>query len=205
PLVLWWTGDPRGHETLIRDLANECSRLILDLPDPQADVEALRLGLDPAICPFSRDVAWFGLARWRELVAQFFDPPCPSEALGRIDSIHIEAVAHEAGRTPRVAIWLAAWLAGQLGWEPQGRPGSSSSSAETTLQAGFLGPQGAIAVRITTTPDHAAAATEPRIMAVTVTARGRDGRGAEHFRVARPAIDATAVRIDAASGDLCRL
>jgi hypothetical protein len=40
---------------------------------------------------------------------------------------------------------------------------------------------------------------------VTVTARGRDGRGAEHFRVARPAIDATAVRIEAASGDLCRL
>ena len=36
------------------------------------------LGLDPAICPCSRDTAWFGLTRWRELVAQFFDPSLPS-------------------------------------------------------------------------------------------------------------------------------
>ncbi len=43
-------------------------------------------------------------------------------------------------------------------------------------------------------------------MGVTITAKGADGRpGAEHFRLARPSIDATAVRVDAASGDLCRL
>jgi len=207
PIVLWWTGDPRRHEALFRDLADECSRLILDLPDPGADVEALRLGLDPALCPFSRDVAWFGLARWRELVAQFFDPPCPSKALGRIDAVHITAFAppSEANRTPRIAVWLAAWLAGQLGWEPQGQPGLDTSSAESALHAEFLGPPGTITVRITTRPDHSGSISEPRVMGVTITAKGPEGRGAEVFSLVRPAIDSTAVRVDAESVELCRL
>jgi hypothetical protein len=36
PMVLWWTGDPRLHPELFRDLGDECTRLILDLPDPDA-------------------------------------------------------------------------------------------------------------------------------------------------------------------------
>ena len=51
PMVLWWTGDPRKHEHLFRDLADECSRLVLDLPDPGAEAGALRLGLEPSLCP----------------------------------------------------------------------------------------------------------------------------------------------------------
>src|SRR4051794_20017892 len=73
PFVLWWTDDPRSTEALFRDLAGECSRLILDLPDPLAEPGAVRFGLDPATNPFARDTAWFGITRWRELVAQFFD------------------------------------------------------------------------------------------------------------------------------------
>ena len=205
PMVLWWTGDPRRHEALFRDLGDECSRLILDLPDPAADVGALRLGLDPSICPFSRDVAWFGLARWRELVAQFFDPPCPSDVLGRIEAVEIDAVAppDQADRTPRVAVWLAAWLAGQLGWKPQGRPAASTTPSETTLRAGFLGPRGAVAVRIATWPEPSIAG--PRIMGVTIRAAGAGGGGAELFSLARPAIDSTAVRVHAENAESCRL
>jgi glucose-6-phosphate dehydrogenase assembly protein OpcA len=205
PMFLWWTGDPRPHEALFRDLADECSRLILDLPDPGADAEALRLGLDPTVSPFSRDIAWFGLTRWRELIAQFFDPPCPAEALGRVDSVHIVAFGPEADRTPRIAIWLAAWLAGQLGWEPQGRPALSTSPSETAIQAEFVGPHGPIAVRISTRPDHSAALTEPRLMGVTITTKGTEGRGADRFVLVRPAIDSTSVRVDAETADSCRL
>ena len=78
PFVLWWTTDPRLNEALFRDLGDECSRLLLDLPDPGTPAAALHLGLDPAICACSRDTAWYGLTRWRELVAQFFDPTVPS-------------------------------------------------------------------------------------------------------------------------------
>ena len=51
PMVLWWTSDPREHESLFRDLADECSRLVLDLPDPGTAAGALRLGLDPVALP----------------------------------------------------------------------------------------------------------------------------------------------------------
>jgi glucose-6-phosphate dehydrogenase assembly protein OpcA len=205
PMVLWWTGDPRQHEALFRDLADECSRLILDLPDPGADVEALRLGLDPSVSRFSRDVAWFGLTRWRELIAQLFDPPCPTEALGRVESVHVVAFGPDADRTPRIAVWLAAWLAGQLGWKPQGQPARSTSPAETAIEAEFLGPLGPVAVRISTRPDQSATLTEPRVIGVTITMQGPEGRGFERFGLVRPAIDSTAVRIDAETADSCRL
>ncbi len=206
-MVLWWNGDPRQNEQLFRDLADECSRLILDLPDPETDVEALRLGLDPSICPFSRDVSWFGLARWRELVAQFFDAGCSGDALVRIESVQITAAApaDRADRTPRIAIWLAAWLAGQLGWEPQGSPNRDAADDEVGLQAAFRGPQGNVAVRIATRPDHSGTIREPRVIEVSVTARGADGRGSERFHLVRPTVDSTAVQVHAESAELCRL
>ena len=101
PFVLWWTDDPRPDERLFRDLAAECSRLILDLPDPGTGPEALRLGLDPSINPFARDTAWFGITRWREMVAQFFDGPDPAQALGKIASVEVRAeVPRPRGRPP---------------------------------------------------------------------------------------------------------
>ncbi len=205
PMVLWWPGDPRLNEALFRDLADECSRLILDLPDPGTELDAVQLGLDPAVCPFSRDTAWFGLTRWRELVAQFFDPTCAVGALDRIDSVHIVAFAREPARTPRIAVWLAAWMAGQLGWRSQGRPERSSSPSETALHAEFLGPRGIIPVRISTRPSHAGSWPEPRVIGVTITAKGPDGQGGETFRLSRPEPDSTAVRVEAETRDLCGL
>ena len=53
----------------------------------------------------SRDTAWFGLTRWRELVAQFFDPPCHHEPLTSIDSVTIDALSPSNDATPRLAVW----------------------------------------------------------------------------------------------------
>jgi hypothetical protein len=202
PMVLWWTGDPRSHEALFRDLADECARLVLDLPDPGADPDALRLGLDPAVCHFSRDVVWFGLTRWRELIAQFFDPPCAAGSLGAIDAVQIEALAPESARVPRVAIWLVAWLAGQLGWTPQGQPRRWFNPAEGTLQADFLGPAGPVTVLIATQA-FPTVPPVPRLMGVTMTAKG--SAGGEVFRLARPKPDAPGVLIKAETDHLCRL
>ncbi len=206
PMVLWWTGDPREHEALFRDLAGDCSRLVLDLPDPSAEVGALRLGLDPAVCPFSRDVAWFGLHRWRELVASFFDPPCPADTLARIDSVQIQAFvpAADFGRTPRIAVWLASWLAGQLGWEPKGRPEVMKSLDQMTLRATFQGPIAEVVVQIATHADDSGRIPEPRIAGLTITGRGANG-GVERFSLDRPSIDSSAVRVDAENAECCRL
>jgi glucose-6-phosphate dehydrogenase assembly protein OpcA len=197
PFVLWWTDDPRNDETLFRDLGHECSRLILDLPDPGTDPTAIRLGLDPAICPFSRDTAWFGLTRWRELIAQFFDPPCHTDMLARINSVEIEAHAPTAGAPPRLAVWLAAWLAGQLGWKPAGRPEREAGR----LKATFLGPAGPIPVSIRTeaSPELAVA----QLSGTTLTAQGPDG--AETFRLLRSSIRSPEVHIKVDSATHCAL
>jgi glucose-6-phosphate dehydrogenase assembly protein OpcA len=197
PFVLWWTNDPRAEEPLFRDLGDECSRLLLDLPDPGAEAAALRLGLDPAICPYSRDTAWFGLTRWRELIAQFFDPPCHLEPLARIDSVRIDAVSPRAGSIPRLAVWLAAWLAGQLGWEQRDRPERSAGR----LKAGFRGPSGPIAVEIVA--ESAPGLFTAQLNGTTLTTRGPDG--AETFQLRRKSPTSPEIEIKVDSPDYCTL
>ena len=136
PFVLWWTDDPRSDEALFRDLGDECSRLILDLPDPGADPAAIRLGLDLTVSRYSRDTAWFGLTRWRELIAQFFDPPGHQEALASIDSVTIEAEAPGDRARPAAR---PAWPSGS----PPGSPASSSGGP----RAGPSGRRGSSAPR----------------------------------------------------------
>jgi glucose-6-phosphate dehydrogenase assembly protein OpcA len=203
PMVLWWTTDPRQHEALFRDLGDESSRLFLDLPDPGTPADALRLGLDPAICACSRDTVWFGLTRWREHVAQFFDPPCHHETLERIDSVQIEVLSPDPSVPPRLAVWLVAWLAGQLGWKPQGQPVNKSGPSGSSFRAAFLGPLGTLAVEIVTQPPPSQASAIPAIQALTITARGPEG--VESFHVARVAPDSPDVRVEAHAPEYCRL
>ncbi len=197
PFVLWWTYDPRLDEALYRDLADECSRLILDLPDAGTDPAAIRLGLDPEINIHGRDTAWFGLARWREMIAQFFDPPCPGDTPAQIDSVSIRAVSPTGDAPPRLAIWLAAWLAGQLGWRPQGHPNHSGNR----LAATFLGPSGPVAVEIVTEVDPTALA--PGLNGATLTARGPDGVAT--FRLDRPSSRSSEVDVEVFSPTSCSL
>ena len=197
PFVLWWTDDPRATRSLFLDLARECSRLILDLPDPEAEPEAVRFGLDPATNPFARDTAWFGITRWRELVAQFFDGPDPLATLSRIASVEITARVPGEPRVPRVAAWLVAWLAGQLGWEPVGREGS----APGRLEARFRSTTGEVAVSI-----HAVGGGEAdlaRILGVTLSTRGPDGPDTYHL--SRPDPDSPRVRVHVSSPHACAL
>jgi glucose-6-phosphate dehydrogenase assembly protein OpcA len=203
PMVLWWTTDPREHEALFRDLGDECSRLVLDLPDSGTPAWALRLGLDPAICTCSRDTAWYGLTRWRELVARFFDPPCHHETLSRIDSLHVDALSPDASRPPRMAVWLVAWLAGQLGWKRQGQPMRVAGEAGSSFRAAFLGPLGTLAVEIVTRPVPNSLPPAPLLTGVTLTARGPEG--VETFQLSRPAPDSPDVKIQARAPDYCRL
>jgi len=203
PVILWWTTDPRAHERLFREMGGDCSRLLLDLPDPGVSTGALRLGLDPSICSWSRDTVWFGLTRWRELVAQFFDPPCHHETLNRIDSLHIDALSPDPSGPPRLAIWLAAWLAGQLGWKRQGKPVMVSAAEGSSFRAAFLGPLGTLALEIVTRPLPADLGPLPRLTGVTLTARGPEGT--ETFRLARTAPASADVRIQAEAPDYCAL
>ena len=197
PFVLWWTEDPRPTQALFLDLARECSRLILDLADPEADPEAVRFGLDPATNPFARDAAWFGITRWRELVAQFFDGPDPLASLSRIATVEITAEVPGEARVPRVAAWLVAWLAGQLGWEPVDR----EETAPGRLEAKFRSTTGEVAVSI-----HAVGGGEAglaRVLGVNLSTRGPDGPDTYHL--SRPDPGSPRVRVNVSSPQVCAL
>jgi glucose-6-phosphate dehydrogenase assembly protein OpcA len=189
PHLLWWTGDPRKQEPLFRNLAGACSRLVLDLPDPYTDTGALRLGLDPALGTSSRDSAWFGLARWRELVAQFFDVPTDRGKLNRISSVTVEVHSRDPARIPRASIWLVSWLAGQLRWKPQGHPehhaiGDNSFALSARLCAG----QEEVPIRIVTRAIPSGCPSTPQIAAVTLKIHPPNGNlsSGETFRLVRP-------------------
>jgi glucose-6-phosphate dehydrogenase assembly protein OpcA len=197
PFVLWWTEDPRPNRTLFLDLAGECSRLILDLDDPSADPEAVRFGLDPSVNPFARDTAWFGITRWRELVAQFFDGPNPLDELSRIETVEILAQVPGEPRTPRVAAWLASWLAGQLGWTAIERRESEPGLVEAT----FSHAKNKVAVRIKTS--GWVSGGNAQILGVTLTARGPEGL--DTFHLARVDPDSPRVRVNVSSPNACAL
>jgi glucose-6-phosphate dehydrogenase assembly protein OpcA len=189
PFVLWWADDPRSSKSILHDLADEANRILIQQQDPSADPEALKVGLDPTLCRYSRDVSWFGITRWRELVAQFFDPPGSDAALAGIDSVEIDVVAASAERPPRVAVWLGAWLAGQLGWTRGERRDLGSGN----LDASFRGPSGAIALTIRTKRDTCCELAQ--ITGVTLTARLSEGHG--RYRLCRCAERDDDVEIEA--------
>jgi glucose-6-phosphate dehydrogenase assembly protein OpcA len=199
PFVLWWTDNPSADEPLFRDLGDECTRLILDLPDPGTPTSSLRLGLDPTICPHSRDAAWFGLSRWRELLAQFFDPPVHNQNLVRIDSVRIEAIAPSNQTPPRLAVWLAAWLAGQLGWKPVGVPDRTPGR----LAARFQGPSGAVALEVVT--EVGTSGTVAELSATTITTRAQASAEPERFRLSRASRHSSEVHVEINSCSYCTL
>ena len=115
PFVLWWTDDPRDDEALFRDLADECSRLILDLPDPGTDPAAVRLGLDLTINRYSRDTAWFGLTPLARADRAVLRPP------GHTDDARADRLGPDRGRVARPT---RPRPGSPSGWRP-GSPGSS--------------------------------------------------------------------------------
>ncbi len=201
PFVLWWTEDPRPNELLFLDLAGECSRLILDLPDPETEPGAVRFGLDPKINPFARDTAWFGITRWRELVAQFFDGPDPLGTLSRITSVEVLAQVPGEPNVPRIAAWLVAWLAGQIGWEPVERQEIVSGQ----LEAKFRSTRGevAISIRAKGSDESQDEGGIARIVGVTLVADGPDGPDTYHLSRLDP--ESPRVRVNVSSPHVCAL
>ncbi|MEW4567069.1 glucose-6-phosphate dehydrogenase assembly protein OpcA [Tautonia sp. JC769] len=163
--VLWWCDDPREAPALFEQLAGEATRVILDLPDPAADPAALAAAMEPKGCQTARDLAWFSLTTWRSLIADQFD----AAALGnlkRIGSIRVRSVGEVGERPTRSAAWLVAWLAGQLGWKPEGHP---RSTGDGRIEASLRGQDGAVRVVLESGPSEPGAL--PRVAEVEIGLR----------------------------------
>ena len=205
PMVLWWTGDPRtARAALSATWLTNARGWFSTCPTPAPTRLHSAWGSTRPSAECSRDSAWFGLARWRELIAQFFDPRCNFQSLKQIDAVRIEALVTRPGRPPRMAIWLAAWLAGQLGWKPQGQTGKTCAAIrDRVLRARFTSPAGEITVDIGTRPLPAGLPATPRLAGVTITTRAP--QGAETFRLYRPSPDSPAIRVEAEATQLVLL
>ena len=119
-------------------------------------------------------LVWDVRANWRR---NSLIRPIHHETLARLDSLKIEVAAPTADALPRLAVWFAAWLAGQLDWSPVGVAKRDGGK----LAATFRGPSGEIAVAISTTA--VPTLDVPHLLATTLTTRAVGDQDAESFRL----------------------
>lgn len=124
PVFLWWPGDLSLEDELFNWIAAMSDRVIVDSSAFQAPEVVLK-GLSTLIEGPSRraafgDLNWIRLTSWRELAAQFFDPPDLRPSLDRIAEVLFEYGALDLARpNPAQALLLTGWLASRLGWQPR--------------------------------------------------------------------------------------
>jgi glucose-6-phosphate dehydrogenase assembly protein OpcA len=124
PDFLWWPGNDFVHNPLFEDLQEIVDRVIVDtakLGNDASGVAVMRelLDDDDSGAPLIGDFAWLRLAPWRQLIAQFFDPPNVQLCLSTIEEITISyADIREDGSSGFApALLTVGWLASRLGWE----------------------------------------------------------------------------------------
>ncbi len=124
PDFLWWPGNDFVNNPLFEDLQEIVDRVIVDsaqLGNDTSGVAAMRalLDADDENSPLIGDFTWLRLAPWRQLIAQFFDPPDVQLSLTSIEEVTISyADVREDGSSGLAsALLMVGWLASRLGWE----------------------------------------------------------------------------------------
>lgn len=139
PTVLWWLGEPPWGSEMLEALVDGSDRFIVDtsaMAHPERSMRALedlmrRKGARTAV----GDVSWTVQAPWRDIVAQFFDPPDVRVYLDDVVRVTLEYAAddEDVPANSSQAYLFAGWLASRLGWrinlaQPAGGAGSRQHS-----------------------------------------------------------------------------
>lgn len=139
PTVLWWIGEPPWGSEMLEALVDGSDRFIVDtsaMAHPERSMRALedlmrRKGARTAV----GDVSWTVQAPWRDIVAQFFDPPDVRVYLDDVVRVTLEYAAgdEDAPANSSQSYLFAGWLASRLGWrinlaQPVGGAGSRQHS-----------------------------------------------------------------------------
>jgi glucose-6-phosphate dehydrogenase assembly protein OpcA len=129
PTYLWWIGDPkRTDDTIFRDVAELCQRVIVDSAtffQPEQDIHALSSYYKSALQVALSDLNWGRVTLWRQLMVQFFDVAEYLPFLAGVEKIEIEHAAaplatpsvSEGGGVspnPAAALLLAGWIKSSL-------------------------------------------------------------------------------------------
>jgi glucose-6-phosphate dehydrogenase assembly protein OpcA len=128
PDFLWWPGGDFNRNPLFDDLLGIVDRVTVDsaqLGNDISGVAAMRDLLDDNDSgkPVIGDFTWLRLAPWRQLIAQFFDPPDVQLCLGSIEDVTISyAESREDGSSGlAAALLIVGWFGSRLGWDVMDR------------------------------------------------------------------------------------
>ncbi len=127
PDFLWWLGQPPFSDASFTRMIEIVDRLIVDSASFREMSVGLRELAEMTIVPHSAavsDFAWERLRPWRELVAQFFDPPAYAASLATIEEM-IVAYEPEGGRRSSgfsEGLLALGWACSRLGWLVERRP-----------------------------------------------------------------------------------
>jgi glucose-6-phosphate dehydrogenase assembly protein OpcA len=121
PDFLWWLGEPPFSAPGFTRMVDIVDRLIVDTATFAHVGLGLRELAEITIVPNGvsiSDFAWDRLRPWRELVAQFFDPPEYAASLGTIEEIVITYEPQGSGRSSGLSEGILAlgWACSRLGW-----------------------------------------------------------------------------------------
>lgn len=142
PSFLWWTGEPPWGSEQLEALVDGSDRFIVDTSE-MAHVRTSLLAMGDLLrrkksrCAIS-DMSWTYQLPWREIVAQFFDPPQARPYLENIERIAIDYAAGDEDSHVNVsqAYLFAGWLVSRLGWSVDQIPyGSLDPSRVFTLKS----------------------------------------------------------------------
>jgi glucose-6-phosphate dehydrogenase assembly protein OpcA len=158
PVVIWWLGEPVLEDALFARLADVADRVVLDSARFAEGCATLARVASAAQGRYREtafgDLSWARLTPWRELVAQFFDPPELRACLPTIESVAIEHAAGRKGRPANQAqaALLIAWLATRLGWRTVDR---KPMFGGLDCGGGLVRPDGApVHVEVRTAPEQ---------------------------------------------------
>lgn len=122
PTFLWWPSGEFSNDPVFEDLATVADRLVFDSARLGNDAHAVadyRTLIDEDTDPIVGDFTWLRLEPWRQLVAQFFDPPSIQESIRHIDCVTIAYAQdrRESGSGFAAALLIVGWLGSRLDWE----------------------------------------------------------------------------------------
>jgi glucose-6-phosphate dehydrogenase assembly protein OpcA len=176
PVILWWLGRPPLQHDPLLDL---CDRLVVDsdaFGDAPAGVAALDACAEATEGGLELgDLGWHRGRSWRQLIAQFFDPPDARPYQQQVRRLAVDYAATPGRTLGAMPLLLVGWLASRLSWEPEqvSSAGGALDGTFTQAPADDDGGPTEITVRVRPRP----AAAEPgELLAVTLNAR-RGGAG----------------------------
>lgn len=172
PTMLWWLREPPFRSARFTQMIDIVGRLIVDSATFSQPAAAFHELAELAVIPYGvavSDFAWGRLRPWRELVAQFFDPPEQAASLAGIERVEITYEPHGPDGVSGFSEGILAlgWLCSRLGWQIEDLARSTDPGA---FEWQLHGPRGPVAAALRPQPEPGAVVGLRRL---ALTAGGR--------------------------------